>query len=714
MSTRPHAALCTLAACIALAHQQAPAQEAAGARGDRADAATLQKVEINGRRTPNADAVARRGRVGLLGDADVMDVPFGVTNYTVQTIQNQQAATIAEVVANDPSVRMSASPGGILDSLYVRGFPIGEGNLGEIAFDGVYGVAPNFRVLADYAERVELIKGPTALLNGMAPNSGVGGSVNIVPKRAGDRDLTQLAVDFSSRSQAGARIDMSRRFGARREFGLRVNTSLHDGDTALDKQSRNAKLGAVALDYRGAALMVSLDVIDQVERVDAPSRPYFVASSLTAVPAAPDGRLNVTQAWERSSIDDQSALLRAEYALNPALTLFANAGGARTGVDRVFGTPSITSAAGDVSTTPQHFQFDIRRQTVEAGLRTRFETGSLRHSVTLQATQYRDRLARGSVNGKAMPSNLNAPVEHAEQAIAAPASVPKISASDLTGVALADTIAMLGERVLLTLGVREQQVKSDNFNATTGAVSQRYDATATTPLVGLVVKPWAGTSVYANYIEGLSKGDVMPTTADGGGGESLPPYKARQGEIGLKLERDGLITTVALFQITKAGGRIVSGAFVPNEQRHRGIELGVVGQATESLRLLSGATWLDAEITQSASAGTVGNKPVGVPRVQANLGAEWDWAGVPGLTLTGAVYRTGRQQVNATNTLSIPAWTRVDVGVRYASTVLGKPTTLRLGVRNLLDRDYWSGVSSFGGLAQGAPRTLHLSATVDL
>ena len=707
MPIRPHVALCTLAACTALAYQQAPAQEAVG---ERAEAATLDKVEVNGRRGP----VARRSRVGLLGDADVMDVPFGVSNYTAQTIQNQQAATIAEVVANDPSVRVSASSGGILDSLYVRGFPIGEGNLGEIAFDGVYGVAPNFRVLSDYAERVELIKGPTALLNGMTPNSSVGGSINIVPKRADERDLTQLAFDFSSKSQAGARVDLSRRFGDRREFGLRVNSSLHDGDTPLDKQSRNAKLGAVALDYRGTALKASLDVVNQVERVGAPSRPYFVASSLTAVPVAPDGRLNVTQAWERSTIDDQSALLRAEYTLNPLLTLFAHAGGARTRVDRLFGTPSITSAAGDVSTTPQHFQFDIRRQTAEAGLRTRFETGSFKHSITLQATQYRDRLARGLVNGTAMPSNLYAPVEHAEQSIAAPASVPKISASDLSGVALADTIEMLDQRLLLMFGVREQQVRSDNFNATTGVVAQSYDARATTPLVGTVFKPWADISVYANYIEGLSKGDVMPTTAGGGGGESLPPYKARQAEFGLKVDRGGLITTVALFQITKAGGQVTSGVFTPNEQRHRGLELGVVGQAAPSLRLMSGATWLEAEITQSATASTIGNTPVGVPRVQANLGAEWDWAGVPGLTLTGSVFRTGRQQVNAANTLSIPAWTRLDVGARYATNVLGKPTTLRLGMRNLLDRSHWSGVNSFGGLAQGAPRTVHLSATVDL
>ena len=37
----------------------------------------------------------------------------------------------------------------------------------------------------------------------------------------------------------------------------------------------------------------------------------------------------------------------------------------------------------------------------------------------------------------------------------------------------------------------------------------------------------------------------------------------------------------------------------------------------------------------------------------------------------------------------------------------------RSGARYVLGRDYWAGVSQFGALAQGAPRSLLLSATLD-
>ncbi|MBJ7404859.1 MAG: TonB-dependent receptor plug domain-containing protein, partial [Bradyrhizobium sp.] len=90
--------------------------------------------------------MARGGQIGLLGNKDFMDTPFNITSYTAKKIEDQQAVTVADVVTNDPSVRLGSQPGGILDSFFIRGFPIGEGNVGEIAFNGVYGVAPNYRV----------------------------------------------------------------------------------------------------------------------------------------------------------------------------------------------------------------------------------------------------------------------------------------------------------------------------------------------------------------------------------------------------------------------------------------------------------------------------------------------------------------------------------------------------------------------------------------
>src|SRR5690606_26575737 len=44
--------------------------------------------------------VARGGRIGILGTQDNMDVPFNITSYTNELIQDQQARTIGDVLKN--------------------------------------------------------------------------------------------------------------------------------------------------------------------------------------------------------------------------------------------------------------------------------------------------------------------------------------------------------------------------------------------------------------------------------------------------------------------------------------------------------------------------------------------------------------------------------------------------------------------------------------
>lgn len=674
---------------------------------------TVREEQAAGLPAPYAGGQSARGaRLGVLGNTDTMKTPFSVSSYTSQMIQNRQAGTVADVLAADSSVRSTGQTGGLLDAFFIRGFPIGEGNVGEIAFDGQYGVAPNYRLFTDYIERVEVLKGPGALLYGMSPNSGIGGVINVVPKRALRTDLTRFTADYASGSQAGGHVDVSRRFGADRQFGLRVNAGHQQGDTAVDKQSRKATVGAAALDFQGERLSASLDLISQVERFDAPSRPFLLPAA-SMLPAAPDGRRNVTQAWEWSKVEDQSALLRAEYELSDKLTLFANAGGGKTTVARLFGTSTILNAAGDTSTVPAYFKFDIDRVSADTGLRARFDTGNVRHAVTLQVSTYRDRLDRGSTNGAAVLSNIYSPVARPEQNVAAPTQVSKISETSLSGVAVTDTLSMLDDRLLLTVGARQQRVKSDNFDPATSALTSSYDKTAVTPLMGLVVKPWKNVSLYANYIEGLSKGDVAPQTASNAG-VVFAPYKSRQHEVGVKFDQGSLTTTASLFQIEKPSGQLTGNVFaVDAEQRNRGFELNMFGEAAPHVRLLGGLTLMDARLTRTNSAATLGKTPVGVPSVQANLGAEWDTSWVGGLTLTAGAFYTGAQNVNQANTQEMPAWTRVDLGARYTTKVAGKETVFRASLQNAFNKAYWSGVASYGAFVQGAPRTLLVSAAVD-
>jgi len=678
---------------------------------------TLSEIKVNAKVDPNSlppayagGQIANGGRLGLLGNTTLLNAPFSISSYTSEMIENQQAMTAAEVLSKDAGVRSSGQTGGLFDSFFIRGFPIGEGNAGEIAFDGVYGVAPNYRIFTDYAERVEVIKGPAALLYGMSPNSAVGGVINIVPKRAANKDLTRLTTSYATKSQLGGHVDISRRLGEDRQFGVRFNGSIYEGDTPLDNQSREAFVGALALDYSGDRFRASLDLLNQKEDINAPSRPFLVANGV-GLPSAPDGQRNVTQKWEYANVHDRSALLKTEFDLTSTTTVFASAGGAHTDVERTFGTPTILNARGDTSSTPGNFIFNIHRTSYDAGIRTQFDSAAITHAVTLQTSLYEDRIDRGSRNGTAVLSNLYSPINQPDQNIASP-STPKLSESKLQGVALADAMSLLNERLLITLGVRKQQVESKNFS-TNGAVTSAYKDDALTPLAGIVIKPWQHVAFYGNYIEGLSRGDIAPLTATNAG-QSFAPYKTKQREVGVKIDHGRFISTLSVFQIEKPSGQLTNGVFaVDAEQRNRGLEFNIIGEVTPGVRLLSGATFFDAELTKTNNVATRGKTPIGVPSSQANLGLEWDTSWVPGLTVNGAITFTDKQYVNQANTQELASWTRFDLGARYTTAITGHATTLRANVLNVFDRDYWSGVASYSGVSIGAPRTLMLSATVD-
>ncbi|HEX4550450.1 TonB-dependent siderophore receptor [Pseudomonas sp.] len=687
---------------------------------DSTDALTLDTTNINARyngatalpETLAGGQVARGARLGMMGNKDVMDTPFSVTSYTAKTLADLQTVTVADALERDPSVRSTGQNGGIVDSFFIRGFPIGEGNLGELAFDGVYGVAPNYRVFTEYAERVEVLKGPGALMYGISPNSGVGGVINIVPKRPLDEDLTRVTTTYASDSQVGGHLDLSRRFGSENQFGVRFNGNLQGGDTAIDDQHRDLGIGAIALDYRGERLRLNLDYISQKESWEGASRPFTIAPGVD-VPSAPNGRTNLPQDWGWSDTKEQSALLGGEYDLSDTVTVFAHAGGGKSDVKRMSDqVPRILNEAGDTSNIPGYYKFNVDRSTADVGIRGVFATGPVTHTTTLMATRYQDELSRGINNGTEIRSNIYHPIDVPKQYISSP-KVLRVSESDLSGVALTDTLSMLDDRFQLTLGVRRQDIESRNYNAA-GSVSSKYNDSATTPLVGVVVKPWEDVSLYYNYVEGLSKGDIAPGTA-ANAGETFAPYESKQHEIGVKYEHGTFMTTLALFQIEKPSGEIGAGNVfsVQAEQRNRGIELSMFGEVAPGTRLMGGVTVLDGELIDSATAANRGNKPVGVPDVQANLWAEWDTPWLQGFTLTGGAIYTDSQYVNQANTQELDSWTRFDAGARYATTIEGRPTTFRATVQNVFDREYWSGVASYGAFSPGYPRTLQLSATVD-
>jgi iron complex outermembrane receptor protein len=277
--------------------EQAAEEQAAVEKAAKQNNFTFEVVEVTADRghQPNklppayaGGQVARGGSLGILGNKDFMDTPFNLTSYTAQTIEDQQARTLYDVLRNDPSVRYTTPDGHIRENFTIRGFGV---TAEEVAFNGLYGLAPNSHTEVELVERVEVLKGPSALLNGMSPDGGVGGAINLVPKRAGDEPLTQLTTDYTSDSHWGEHIDIGRRFGKNKEFGVRFNGVYRDGKTGVEDASKTQALGSLGLDYRDERWRVSLDAYDTKEKYENGSASSY--SFASQVVDAPDPETNL-------------------------------------------------------------------------------------------------------------------------------------------------------------------------------------------------------------------------------------------------------------------------------------------------------------------------------------------------------------------------------------------------------------------------------------
>jgi iron complex outermembrane receptor protein len=654
--------------------------------------------------------VARGGRVGVLGDKDAMDTPFSITAYTQQLMQDQQASTLADVIANEPSMRSTNPRGGRFDQFSIRGFRLVNS---EVAMNGLFGLVPTYSTPVEGAERVEILKGPNALLNGMAPSGAVGGTVNMVTKRATDEPVTQLTASYGNEAQGGVHLDVGRRFGADHQFGARVNLVHQDGDTSFSDQTLERSLATLGLDFRGERLRLSGDLQHQERRGTAPMERVRVLPG-AAIPDADKIDSNFAQDWTYANSRDTMASARGEFDLTENITTYAAFGARRGQYDFMRINPVEVNSAGNFSARADKFLREENAVSGEAGIRAaNFTTGPIRHQLNLGVNMLKFEFGNARLRGATISSNIYNPVDRPEPVITLSDSVPRTGETELTSVALTDTLSWLDDRFQLTLGARQQRAVVKSY-AENGTKTSEYDKNALTPAVALLVKANDRVSLYGNYIEALSQGPTAPLGAENEG-QVFAPSKTRQVEAGIKFDGGRIASTLSIFRIEEPSGftNAATNVFgVDGEQRNTGMEWNVFGAPTANTRVLGGLMWLDGELTKTRDGAFDGNTAIGVARLNANLGGEWDTPFLPGLTLTARVIYTSDQYLDQANTQEIPDWTRVDIGARYVFTQGDKTVTLRANVDNLFDKRYWESATEFG-MSFGAPRTAIVSATID-
>lgn len=638
---------------------------------------------------------ARTANYGALGNRDVMSTPFNMTTFTDKMIQDRQASSVNDVIANDASTT-DQTLSGASQAWTIRGF---RSSQQDVSFNGLYGVAPRFYSGVEGLDRVEILKGPGALLYGMAPNGSVGGNINFVPKRAkGGENQNSLTFSYGNGKQFGQDLDMSYRTDDDKT-GVRFNYFHTNGSTSNTEEAVNTNAMTLGVDHADGKAKMSLDLGYAYNKIDNPQyRLTFGSGYLghVSIPSAdhnkkygaPDTFRHVTEKY---------GVYRYDYDFDKDLSAYFAIGARETKMEYIYNDFRLnrTGKAG----IRYHVNNQVNKaNSEEVGLKDKFFTGDWKHEMTLAANRYqmkrymKNRTSAYVTTSYDSPNWGTNPLDRTWQE-------PLNDQTMMNGIALTDVITSPQEDWTFILGGRYQKVKQDTYTSGT-----RYDDHAWTPAFGIVKKLNDRVSLYGNYIEGLTAGDVVSGGYDNDG-EVLAPYKAKQYEVGLKYDMGNAIATLSAFQIKQNGEMVENNIMTSSgEVRHRGIEAAISGEPKKGTRLWGSLMYLNAKYTEDANYN--GNYEFGTPKWTAVIGAEQDIHGVKGLSANTRLTYNGSSYVDQANTTKVPQWMTWDAGLKYEFKGFGNhPMTLRADVYNIMNKSYWKALQNTSALYPGTGRT---------
>ncbi|EHK5440440.1 TonB-dependent siderophore receptor [Aeromonas hydrophila] len=623
-------------------------------------------------------------------------VPQAIDSVKASELTAFGQPTLSEALTGIPGVNASGDTR--FDGVNIRGFSASN----DFYLDGFRDDMQYTRDLGN-TERVEVLKGPAAVLYGRGSTGGIVNRVSKKPQKGLESSVSAQVGSFDSRRLAA---DLNGEAGE--QVQVRLNLAQEDKDSFRNGVTSKRTLLAPSVNWE---INDKLNWLLQYERNEHDRTPDRGIPGVNGRPADVPKEY-VYSDTRRDFIDDvaQSTRSRLTWDINDQWQLRQQVG--YTSLDSQFDNTYVTSVKGD-QVTRARWQQDLKANSLISNTEAegQLQTGPVEHRLLVGFEQnWQERTPKLYQNATAIPAGN----------LYDPGSLPtydgamKLS-SDANhkvrgyGLYVQDQLS-LGDWHLLA-GLRR-----DDFTVT----SRRNDlnkeetvsVTSLSPRLGLVWNPIEEHAFYASYSKTFTPvgGELIGITP-GDKNNNLDPQHTRLYEGGVKSDwLDGrLATTLSLYRLEMYNKRSKdpldpTKVILTGLQRTEGIELSARAQLTDELYLRGGIAIQDAEQVK-ADADLQGKRPMNVSRQNGELFAGYQsgkqgWFGETGVTAVG-----DRFADNA-NTTTLPGYARFDARAGYR----WQQWEAQLSVENLTDHDYFVSATSASQIMPGTPRQLHLSA----
>ncbi|QKV52830.1 TonB-dependent receptor [Comamonas antarctica] len=630
--------------------------------------------------------------IGSRLDLSVRDTPASVEAITRAQLEARGDTAVVDAITRSTGITSLGHPGNSGSSLSVRGFTDTASVMR--LYDGARqygGVGVSFPFDTWSIERIEVLRGPAAVVYG---DGAIGGVVNVIPKKP-----TRGAVRNEVQATLGTQGKRALAFGSGgaidEQWSYRVDASGVASDGWVERGESSAGTLSAALRWdpnRDLSLQLS-----HAEGRQKPMR-YFGTPLINGAqdPALRERNYNVADS--RIEYRDRWTELAAQWAPGSGVIVRSKLYHIRSARQwRNAEAYAFNAASGLIdrsdNTEIGHDQTQTGNTTdvsIDGTLWGRPNRVSLGFDINRAQFQHSNNTYAGS----------SGPVDRYQPdpgyfSSAAP-FIPRYRNEAEQYALFAENRLELSARWSVVGGVRfdHTQLSRQDLLAGSQAFSRSYANTGwrlgTVFLVNPDLALYAQAAEAADPVSGL----LMLSAANA----EFDVSTGRQFEIGLKQAfwQGRGDWTLAAYAITKnnlltrdpnnPALRIQVG-----ERSSKGIESTLSLQAGKALHIDANVALLRArydDFSEAAGGRSVsrnGNVPTDVPERVANLWAGWKFQ--PAWTLSAGLRYVGKRYADNANTLKLPAYTTADLALQWQADA---DTTLALRGFNVFDKHYFS------------------------
>ncbi|MEC5320146.1 TonB-dependent siderophore receptor [Brenneria populi subsp. brevivirga] len=689
-----------------------PPKKTSISKEEDGNAAALQGITVWGQ-APTEDTTSYTAQeVTVAGKLPVplKDIPQSVSVVTRQRIEDQNLTTLEDALQQVTGV--TVTPNGTETSQYrsrgyslnttIDGVPVYNGLGGSEQFDlGIY-------------DRVEVLRGPTALLNGSGDPGGV---VNVVTKKPRDRFGASAALSAGSWDNYRSELDVTGPLNDSGSLRARAVGIWQDRDFFYDKTQQEKKVfyGVVEYDLTPDTTL-SLTFADQVNNIDAPysGLPAYTNGTLLDVSRS----LNPAPAWAYSDTHTQEYVAGLEQRFDSGWTVTAKY--RYMNKDYAYKDTFVSSGVNPNTYTINYFynrqyDYEYHRRALDVYAGGPFTLFGREHQALIgyNYDDFTNEYA-GNRTGGQQATNVSLFDSSNVREYDVTATTGSRTRTIQSGVYGQTRLKVLDPLTWVIGGrVSDFSIKTRGiYPSTPSAWSESESASGEiTPYTGLIYELTPQLSLYGSYSE-----IFIPQDYQRADGSNLKPRQGKQYEAGIKGSfYDGALNaSLALFRINDTNRPFTDPDnpdyyIAAGKVRSEGWETEISGSPLPGWDITAGYAFLLTRYLEDDT--ETGSFSLGEPKHSFKLWNHYRFAGgaLDGLGIGGGLNAVSAYAGVRGNALDVRqgGYALLNAVVSYP---INKNLSVSLNAENLTDRKYYSSVGGLGTYnIYGAPRNFTLS-----